>query len=93
MKISGKRQWEVYAELEEIPNTVTAPQVRQSRNAKALTNVWRSLLDTFCQELLYEQQVEYLERCIALNQLQPDKAAKSKTLVKLQKLFLAVITA
>lgn len=92
MKTSGKRQWEVYAELEEIPNTVTAPQFRQSRSAKALTTAWRSLLDSFCQELSYEQQMEYLERCIELNQSQPDKAAKAKTFGKLQKLFLAVIT-
>ena len=88
MEMSNNARWKIYAELEEIPSTVAPPQRIHSNLTLALA--WRSLLTLFCQELLYEQQVDYLERCMALNQ--SDQFAKSTPFSKFQKLVLAVIT-
>jgi hypothetical protein len=88
MKKSNISQWKIYAELEEIPSAVKPPQTDSSNLTSALAGAWRSLLTTFCQELLYEQQVDYLERCMTLSQ---SPHAKSTSLNQFQKLFLAVI--
>ena len=94
MKKLNHSQWKIYAELEEIPSAVAPPQADASTLTSALAIAWRSLLNTFCQELLYEQQVDYLERCMALNQSPLNPFPQSTTAASLnqfQKLFLAVI--
>ncbi len=62
-----KTQWQIYQELELLPTTLQAPQAVMSPVAAYLGNRWRSLLDRQTSKLDYEQQVDYLERRLALN--------------------------
>lgn len=74
-----KSQWQNYKELELLPSSLPKPQANKPAFAFGLEQVWRLLIVALTQELVYEQQVEYLERCWALNCFDPDTDTNSNT--------------
>ena len=60
-----KSQWQVYKELELLPDAVEPPSIHSPLVA-FLDRWWRSLLDRRAESLDYENQVEYLERRFTL---------------------------
>lgn len=54
--------WENYRESELIPNSISEPSARK-KFSFGLDRVWRVLIIALTQELVYEQQVEYIQRC------------------------------
>lgn len=62
-----KTQWQVYKELELIPDSVVAPQANKLTSALRLDQVWRALIDTLTKKPSHQQPIEYLERYLALN--------------------------
>lgn len=85
-------QWKFYAALEEIPDTVPEPQTLPSMITHPWAAVWRSFVNLFCQELLYEQQIDYAERCFQIDQSHASEANDSNQWNKLGKLMVDVIT-
>lgn len=61
-------QWQLYKKLELIPNSVSQPRTKQTILAFPLQLAWKVLIDALANELVYEQQIDYLERCLAQNQ-------------------------
>jgi hypothetical protein len=82
-KTTNKFQWQAYKELELIPDFLPYPQVNKPSFAFGLEEVWRLLIIALTQELVYEQQVEYLERCWMLDVFEPDNAAITNMLHRL----------
>lgn len=78
-----KSQWQNYKELELIPSSAIESQVNQITFAFGVAQVWRLLVVALTRELVYEQQVEYLERCWALDYFETDTAANPNTWQKL----------
>lgn len=74
--------WQKYKELELISDTVPAPQA-SIKFAFGLKQAWRLLLVALTQELVYEQQVEYLQRCWTENEIEQNQEADPNTLQKL----------
>lgn len=74
-----KSQWQTYKKLELIPNSAPEPQANKLTFAFGVDQVWRLLIVALTRELVYEQQVEYLERCWPLDYFEPDTATKSNT--------------
>ena len=74
--------WQTYKALELIPDAVGDPPAKKLSFGFGLDQIWRHLLVALTQELVYEQQIEYLERCWAVNLLQPNDT-ESNTLQKL----------
>lgn len=62
-------QWQKYKELELIADSLAEPQTEKLKFAARLSQVWRSLASRSTQNLCYEQQVEHLEQCLAINWL------------------------
>lgn len=60
--LNEKSLWENYRELELIPNSISEPSVRKTFSW-GIDRVWRVLIVALTQELVYEQQVEYIQRC------------------------------
>lgn len=81
--ITKKSQWQIYKELELIPDSVTYSQANNMTFAFGLDRVWGLLIIALTQELVEDQQVEYLERCLAVNNFDLDSHKGSKTLQKL----------
>lgn len=66
----GSLQWKVYQQLELIPETIPDPARQSNPLVSGLNSfLWRPLLALLMEELILEQQMEYLERCWFLNQL------------------------
>ena len=61
-----KTKWQIYKELELIPDSVSTPPASNSVFGLRLSQAWRSLLNTLANKPLHEQQIESLERCFAL---------------------------
>lgn len=74
--------WNVYRQLELIPDTVPDPQADAGFNF-GLDRIWGKLLSLLADELVEEQQVEYLERCFALNESGQGEKSASSTLQRL----------
>lgn len=71
-------QWQTYKQLELIPDSVPNPYASGSAFTFGLSLAWRSLLSLLMDELVDEQQVEYIERCWTLNEFgQGDKSPSS----------------
>jgi hypothetical protein len=71
MKISihsMKNQWQLYKKLELIPDSASQPMNKQGIITFPLQLAWKVLIDALAKELVYEQQIEYLERCLAQSQ-------------------------
>jgi len=62
-------QWHNYKQLELISESVPNPSTHRNPIRTGLNIAWRSLLALLVDELIEEQQVEYLERCWSLNEL------------------------
>jgi hypothetical protein len=62
-----KTHWQIYKELEQIPDSVSAPQANNSVFVWGLSQAWRSLLGTLAKKPLHEQQIESLERSFAID--------------------------
>jgi hypothetical protein len=76
-------QWQLYKELELIPDSIA------ERSTKGLVLIplqlaWKVFIDALANELVYEQQIEYLERCLAH---QSDRDLTKKTWRKLWSLM------
>lgn len=69
--INEKSLWENYRELELIPNSIAEPSARKTFSF-GIDRVWRVLIVALTQELVYEQQVEYLQRCWNCDHLVPE---------------------
>ena len=65
---TNNAQWQTYKHLELIPDSVPNPDASVSAFTFGLNLAWRSLLSLLMDELVDEQQVEYIERCWALNE-------------------------
>lgn len=74
--------WQAYKALELIPDAVP-PQANRLNFAFGLNQIWRLLLVALTQELVDEQQIEYLERCWAVNHVEPEGSTGANTLKKL----------
>lgn len=55
------RQWQTYKQLELLPDS--APSPRSAVPAVIAGWFWQKLLDLLMDELVEEQQIEYLDRC------------------------------
>ena len=66
---TSHRQWAAYKQLELIPVPTANPANRGNHLASGLNLLWRPLLNLLMDELVVEQQVEYLDRCWSLNEL------------------------
>lgn len=72
--LNQKSQWQTYKQLELIPDSVPNPDAKVATFKFGLVKfglgrAWRSLLSLLIDELVdQEQQVEYIERCWALNE-------------------------
>ncbi|MER3433229.1 MAG: hypothetical protein C4288_07330 [Leptolyngbya sp. ERB_1_1] len=69
------QNWSLYKDLELLPTSETR---RESIPTFGLNRLWRGLLGLLADELIEEQRVEYLERCLqktpseSQNQVQRD---------------------
>jgi hypothetical protein len=59
----SESQWQAYQRLELIPDSVSQPTLAATTPTWGLGWLWRGLLHLLMDELVVEQQVEYLERC------------------------------
>lgn len=60
-----KTQWQIYKELELLPDSLSAPSERKFTGVTPLGKVWQRLIDAFAKKLSDQQQVEHLERSFA----------------------------
>lgn len=61
-------QWQLYKKLELIPDSVPKQPTKKLILTLPLQVAWKVFIDALANELVYEQQVEYLERCLAQSQ-------------------------
>lgn len=61
VKYTTDSSWESYKRLEGLPADL--PQPSSSLLTWGSQHLWRKLLDLLADELVYDQQVEFLERC------------------------------
>jgi hypothetical protein len=78
--ITNESQWEAYKKLELIPDSVANPQANTLSFTFGLNQAWRLLLTALMDELVDELQVDYLERCWALNDFESDDNASFQSL-------------
>lgn len=76
-------QWDVYRQLELISTSIPNPADQSSRLTSGLNLLWRPLLDLLMAELVAEQQVEYLDRCWSLNELDEGDQSPANSLQRL----------
>jgi hypothetical protein len=67
-----KNQWQLYKKLELIPDSVPQPLTKRTVLTFPLKLVWKVLINALANELVHEQQVEYLERCWLQSQIELD---------------------
>ncbi|MBE9181417.1 hypothetical protein IQ268_22910 [Oculatella sp. LEGE 06141] len=76
-------QWHLYKQLELIPESVQIPHNAMWNFTFGLRQTWRWLLIVLTYELIDEQQVDYLERCWALNETIEENDSPVGTLQRL----------
>jgi hypothetical protein len=76
-------QWQVYKQLELIPDAAVRPANRTGYLTSGPSLLWRSLVNLLLDELIKEQRVEYLDRCWSLNALGEEDCSHSHTLQRL----------
>lgn len=81
--LTNKSQWKAYKELELIPHSVPYSQANKVTFAFGLDRVWQLLIVALTQELVEDQQVEYLERCLTASNFDLESHKGSQTLQKL----------
>lgn len=77
------QKWKAYKRLELIPEIVPSLNSNQIAIRLGFDRAWRLLITLLLDELVIEQQVEYLDRCWALNNLEESQRSPSKTLQRL----------
>jgi hypothetical protein len=60
------KQWKAYKQLELIPESIPLPTAPLPLFGLSLA--WKTLLSLLAEELVDDQQVDYLERCLALDE-------------------------
>jgi hypothetical protein len=65
-----KTHWQRYKELEILPDFIPDPSIEAGTFMYPLREAWRILLNVLADELVYEQQIEFLERCLAQDLLE-----------------------
>jgi hypothetical protein len=65
--ITNGDRWQTYKQLELIPDTVLKSSPNKPRFLFGLGIAWQTLLSLLVDELVEEQQIEYLERCWQLD--------------------------
>ncbi|PSF37665.1 hypothetical protein C7H19_08915 [Aphanothece hegewaldii CCALA 016] len=59
-----KPHWQLYKELECLPQSIPEPTAEAAVLTFPLREAWKVLMNVLAQELVYEQQIEFLERCL-----------------------------
>jgi hypothetical protein len=86
-ELTSDRQWQIYKQLELVPDAITHPYDHVPLFLFGLDVAWRSLIQLLVAELVdVELQTEYLERCWQLDMLQ-HRPSSQKTLQRLWKLM------
>ena len=78
---SYRTQWRAYRQLEMLSDSVPEPNTHAF--TFGLGFLWRGLLNLLAEELVEEQQVEYLDRCWALNEVEAVQPSPTTTLKQL----------
>jgi hypothetical protein len=60
---SNRDRWEIYKQLELVTDPIDNPDCHRGGFKFGIDRVWRTLLGLLMEELVTEQQVEYLDRC------------------------------
>ncbi|MGL5805492.1 MAG: hypothetical protein ACRC2R_15660 [Xenococcaceae cyanobacterium] len=81
--IANGNRWQVYKQLELIPDTVLKSSPNKSRFLFGLDIAWQTLLSLLVNELVEEQLVEYLERCWELDESGQNQQNNSSFLQRL----------
>jgi hypothetical protein len=75
---SMKTWWQLYKELELIPDAVPEPQTNFLFLTAPLKRLWRSLLNSLSKKPVDENPIELLERCLMLEMAEPRPAGISE---------------
>jgi hypothetical protein len=78
--ITNGDRWQDYKQLELIPDKTLKSNVDRPRFLFGLDLAWQTLLSLLVDELVEEQQVEYLERCWNLDEFGQSKQNNSSFL-------------
>lgn len=76
-------QWQAYKQLELIPDSASNPYANSTNFTFGMSRLLRGLVRLLLDELVEEQQVEYLERCWALNEYTEKNKSSTSTLQRL----------
>jgi len=68
-------QWQVYKQLELIPDAIPNPHKTSIAFTFGLGWAWKKLLQLATSELIEEQQVKYLKCCWAINEPKQDETS------------------
>ncbi|MBD2313658.1 hypothetical protein H6G20_18480 [Desertifilum sp. FACHB-1129] len=79
--------WQLYKRLELISSRVPDPRRSRLQLKWGVDLAWRSLLNLLVDELIEEQQVEYLERCWALDESKETQASLTQAVKRLWRLM------
>ncbi|GFE69758.1 hypothetical protein [Chroococcus sp. FPU101] len=66
--------WQLYKKLEGLPEATPEP-VAEPELTLPLRQAWKLLIDLLTQELVYEQQIEFLERCLKHDLMNSNKSS------------------
>lgn len=86
MKLNHKStngSWDVYRQLELIPESVSRTVERPNHLVSGLNFCWKVLLALLIDELVEEQRVEYLDRCWSLNEFGKGELSAPNSLQRL----------
>jgi hypothetical protein len=75
--LNNSDRWQTYKQLELISDRVSKPQANQPRFLFGLDLAWHTILSLLIAELIEEQQVEYLERCWRLDEVEQNQENNS----------------
>ncbi|NJO93680.1 MAG: hypothetical protein HC820_03690 [Hydrococcus sp. RM1_1_31] len=78
--LTNDSQWQDYKRLELIPNSTQNPYNTSPSYLFGFAVAWRKLISLLMDELIEEQQVEYLERCWSLKKFAEQEEFPTKSL-------------
>ncbi|AFY92139.1 hypothetical protein [Chamaesiphon minutus] len=61
-------RWETYKQLELVPDEIDNPACHRGGFKFGIDRVWRTLIALLVDELVTEQQIDYLDRCWDVNE-------------------------
>lgn len=80
-------QWQAYQQLELLPGSTPNPNAKTPKSIFGVERIWQKLISLLVEELVAEQQVEYLERCWKLDEFGQKNQPHDGTLQRLWKLM------